>query len=335
MGTTAKVKSIAALHEWKTSLKLFRDETLQLLQVTEHKIRRTEAWLQDRLNYWHHAVEQYGNRVQQSRKELEECREDEDNDCSAEAEALSEAKHCLRHAEMELDNVSKFKAQVSRMVAAYRLQAERLNRELTIEMPRADAFLGRAINDLHRYINDGQLSERANLLESISSSVVDPEEAKQLEDVKATLWESNRGRSILDSINDRGTLVEFGFLPSEYRYIEGKRIKVVAVAEYNPVGNTITINTDFKGKPSNVIAPYLAHEGVHVQYYRGEKKPSLNEEYEAFKAQAEVWTEVKGQEHDRINEQVETMISWGKESAMWHIFSNYGEEYFSDFDDKT
>jgi hypothetical protein len=332
MSTTANVKSIEALQEWKNCLKRFVGETLQLLQSAEQKIRRTEEWLQDRLNYWHHEVEQCWEEVRQAKRDLQECQADEDNDCSTEEEALAEAERSLREAEAELNNVRKWKAQVQETAVAYRVQAERLGRVLVIEMPRADAFLGRAVNDLHRYIMGVSLSEQAALTESIAQSVTDPEEARQLANALAVLRESSRGKEIFDAIIQRDTTVEFGYLPSEYHYIAGKKVGFITVAEYDPEGKTITVNVDFKGKPANVIAPYLAHEGTHVQWYRGEKKPSLREEYEAHKTQAEVWEEVKGDEHDQINEHVATIISLGRVSAMWKILEDYGDEYFSDFD---
>lgn len=338
MSATARVKSIDAIQEWKSSLKRFVDETWQLLRSAERKIQRTEGWLQERSNHWHHEVERCQEEVRQARRDLQECRDDENNACSAEAEALSEAKRHLRHSETELENVRRWKAQVAEMATAYRVQAERLSRLLDIEMPRADAFLGHTISDLHMYITGVSLAEQVGLAESVSGPVTDPEEARQFENVKAILRESGRGRAILDTIVQRGITVEFGYFPEEYRYIEGKRVKVVTVAAYDPEGpegGTITVNVDFKRKPANVLAPYLAHEGTHVQWYQGEKKPSLSEEYEAHKAQAEVWEEVKGNEHDEMNENVATIISWGTEEAKAQIRSIYGDDYFSDiFDDK-
>lgn len=303
MSPTAKVKSIDAIQEWKSSLKRFVDETWQLLRSAEQKIRRTEEWLQERSNYWHHRSEQCQEEVRQARRDLQECRDDEDNDCSTEEEALTEARRNLRKAEMELENVRKWKAQVAEMATAYRVQAERLSQFLAVEMPRADAFLGRAIDDLYAYVAGISPSQQAALSE-VSPSVSNEESAKRLEAALVRLLLTERGRAYAATIEQHGTKIKFGYLPSD------------RVGQYYEVENEIVISWDQRHKSKNVLSSYLAHEGKHVEsWFRTGKPNSVDEEYQAYKAQAEVWEDVKGNESDENCDEVSVLISLGEDRA--------------------
>jgi hypothetical protein len=303
MSTTARVNSIDAIQEWKSSLKRFVDETWQLLRSAEQKIRRTEEWLQERSNYWHHRSEQCQEEVYQARRDLQECRNDEDNDCSAEEEALTEARCNLRNTEMEVENVRRWKAQVAEMAAAYRVQAERLSQLLTAEMPRADAFLGRIIDDLYAYVAVISPSQQASLGE-FSPPVTDEETAVRLEAALARLSLTERGRTYAGTIRQHGTKVKFGYLPSGQ------------AAQYYEVENEIVISQQQRHKSKNVLASYLAHEAKHAElWFRTGKPNSVDEEYQAYKAQAEVWEGVKGSEGDDNSDEVSALISLGEDRA--------------------
>ena len=151
-----------------------------------------------------------------------------------------------------------------------------------------------------------------------------------MDNAMTVLRDSNRGKAICGTIIQRGVNVEFGYLPDDVRYEDGKRVEYMIAAQYDPAGKTITVNIDLKNEPGNVIAPYLAHEGRHAQLDRGEQKASLAEEYEAHKAQADVWEEVKGNARHRGHENVATIISWGVQEAKAKIRGTYGDDYFSD-----
>jgi DNA-binding transcriptional regulator GbsR (MarR family) len=303
MSTTAHVKSIEALQEWKTSIKRFVDETQQLLQSAEQKIQRTEEWLQGRSNHWHHEVEQCREGVRQAKRDLQECRDDENNDCSTEEEALIEAGHKLSQSETELENIRRWKAQVTEMAAAYRVQAKRLRRLLDIEMPRADAFLGKAINDLHMYITGVSLPQQATLGE-VSLPVSNKESAKKLEAALVRLSLTKRGRAYTAAIEKHGTKIKFGYLPSD------------RVGQYYEVENEIVISWDQRHKSKSVLSSYIAHEGKHVElWFRTGQPNSVDEEYQAYKAQAEVWEEVKGDESDENCDEISALISLGEDRA--------------------
>ena len=324
MSLTARVKSIDALGEWKSSLKRFVSEAWEALQSAEQKIRRTEEWLQERLSYWRHEVERCEKEVWEAKRDLERCEEeDDDNDCSTEEETLLEARRRLRKAEIELENVRGWKQSVSEMAAAYRVQADRLSRLLAIDLPRADAFLGRAIADLHAYVRVTLPSEgvavpvsSSQFPENIASDdkpttwqvTGTSKEKEHIQNALRRLSETERGSEIAASIQKCGTTVHFGRLPKD------------EIGKYRPDLNLIIINKDYRHRPSNVLAAYLAHEGTHLHWSRGQPNTVL-EESAAYKAQVEVWREVKDEESDQSCDFWDSIFRQddGDKEAMWWV----------------
>lgn len=61
-----------------------------------------------------------------------------------------------------------------------------------------------------------------------------------------------------------------------------------------------------------ILAAHLAHEGIHVQW---DKANSIDQEHHAFRAQAEVWNELKEDQLDEQCDLVSRMIALGEENA--------------------
>lgn len=311
-----RVKSIEALSDFKTYLMRFLIEAWYELRSADRKITQTDDWLQERLNYWRHKVEQYEQEVWEAKKDLRYCKEDEDNDCSAEEEALDEARERLNHAKEELTIVRGWKQRIDEVSAEYHIQAERLKQLLNIEMPRADAFLGRAIEDLHKYITGISLSEQATLNEFISAPTdegtsVKESTTRQIKDTRLRkAWEvlltSKNGKAAAENIRQKCITVKFGYLPEDGKIKPGER------GHYYPEEKEIVIRLDQQNKSINVLASLIAHEGTHVQW---NKPNSLSQEYDAIRTQDEVWQELRGNERDAWSEKVHKLISFGEKIA--------------------
>jgi hypothetical protein len=113
-----------------------------------------------------------------------------------------------------------------------------------------------------------------------------------------------------NAIKRHGTTIQFG---------ETKG----AIAQFVLSTNEITIANESKESSSAVLAAHLAHEGTHVGWDKPHRLDSfeefaddyVEEEYQAFKAEADVWNAVKGDEADEQCDGVSEMIAQGEAEA--------------------
>jgi len=161
MTPSAQVQSIQALDDLKGALGRFAGESQEALQAAEQEIRRTLDWLQERLNHWQNEVRRRQEEVRKAAAAQARCQAsgyyDRDGhyyapDCSAYERALRQAQIRLQEAESELRNVQQWMKVVGEAVAAYRTQAQRLGQLLATDLPKAEAFLGRASATLQSYV---------------------------------------------------------------------------------------------------------------------------------------------------------------------------------------
>jgi hypothetical protein len=135
-----------------------------------------------------------------------------------------------------------------------------------------------------------------------------PGQTQKLQNGLAALEGARAGYSIAAAIREHGTTVRFGQ--------SGEN----TLACFDPVSNEIVVNEALRDASLNVVVQHLAHEGTHVQWNRPN---SIDQEYRAFEAEAEVWDELKGSETDEQRDRVSWMISLGKMRAKWIISDLY------------
>jgi hypothetical protein len=134
--------------------------------------------------------------------------------------------------------------------------------------------------------------------------VGDSEAVQKLQDGFARLDGAASGRAIAQIIRQYGTTMRFGQVDED------------TAAYFDSVRNEIVLSESLRGSSPKVVAAYLAHEGTHVQWMLQWNRPdSIDQEYHAFKAQAEVWNELKGNETDEWCDGVSWMISRGEADA--------------------
>ena len=121
------------------------------------------------------------------------------------------------------------------------------------------------------------------------------------------LQSSEVGNGIAKDIQEAGTLMKFGLTPG-------------AIAQFDRKANEVTINAGQKEASPAVLAAHLAHEGTHVQWNESD---SIDQEYQAFKAQAAVWNQIKGDETDEQCDYVSEMIARGEAEAKAEIRQLY------------
>jgi DNA repair exonuclease SbcCD ATPase subunit len=161
MSLSAQVQSIQALDDLKGALGRFAGEGQEALQAAEQEIRRTLDWLQERLNHWQNEVRRRQEEVRRAEAALARCQAsgyyDREGhyhapDCSAYERTLRQAQIHLQEADAELRNVQRWTQLVQQAIGKYHAQARRLQDLATVHTEKAQAFLGRAIADLEKYL---------------------------------------------------------------------------------------------------------------------------------------------------------------------------------------
>jgi hypothetical protein len=135
-----------------------------------------------------------------------------------------------------------------------------------------------------------------------------PGETQKLQDGLKALEGTRAGYSITAAIRRQGATVRFGQT--------GENV----IASFDPERNEIVVNEGLRDVSLNVLVQHLAHEGTHLQWNR---PSSIDQEYHAFRAEAEVWNQLKGDEADEQCDRVSWMISLGEMRAKWIISDLY------------
>ena len=129
-------------------------------------------------------------------------------------------------------------------------------------------------------------------------------ESRKLQDGLTALERTRAGYSIAAAIHEQGAAVRFDQIGED------------TIACFDSDRNEIVVNEVLRDASLNVLVQHLAHEGIHVQW---DRPNSIDQEYYAFKAEAEVWDELKGHETDDQCDQVSQMISLGEAEAKKRI----------------
>jgi len=300
MGEAVHVRAIRALTELKDALGRFAGGAQEALRAAEIEIRRTQEWLREREAHWQREVE----KARRAYEACLRCRDEEGRGPSCAAE-----ERALRQAQAELRKVQYWRARVEQAVAEYRGYANRLKHLVTDHTGRAQAFLARRKAELEAYIavpvpSAAQVvpGEEAREAEAPQPYIIagSPAERAHLNEAIRLLESTESGHQAAEATRGKGTTVHFG--PTA----EG------AIAQYDPATNEITIHESLKDASPKVLAAHLAHEGTHVSWNQPD---SIDQEYHAFKAQAEVWEQIRGEETDPQCDWVSRMISLGEEEA--------------------
>ncbi|MFQ5856284.1 MAG: DUF6782 family putative metallopeptidase [Anaerolineae bacterium] len=319
---SANVLAIHALDELKGALARFGGEAREALEAAEREIRRTLEWLEERHAHWQREVRRRQEEVQRAQAALARCQASGYYDregryhppnCSAYEHALLQARRRLREAEAELQNVRQWSRQVQQTASDYQRQAQRLEAMLNDDLPKATALLDRKSTDLRLYTMVPAPSGSAGAMLRERSSgrggageasqwhiTGNDEEVQRLQEALRQLTSIEVGHPIGEAVHERGTTIRFG------------QIEDNAVAYFDPGPNEIVLDNSLSDASSEILAAHLAHEGTHVQW---DQPNSINQEYHAFRAQAEVWNALRGDQTDTQCDFVSRMIALGEQNA--------------------
>jgi len=153
MMTGVSVKSIQSLDQLRLALKRFKGEANERLLSLNQELIRKEQYLNDQINHWRHRMESYQDDVLEARKYLEDCRDDDDNNCSREEEILGNAKRNLTKAEIELEEFKKLAKNLEDVASDYRKQIRRLKEFMNNDLESGCLYLDSKITLLNEFVN--------------------------------------------------------------------------------------------------------------------------------------------------------------------------------------
>jgi hypothetical protein len=157
--STARVRSIDGLRDFRTSFITFREDSMQAMAAVDQEIRRVLDWLQhDQLKYWQQEMRRREDAVGEAKADLNRClmmttATGDRPSCSDQQLALRKAKARLEEAVEKIKKVKHWSQVVEQEVAEYRGPAQQLNNVLEGQLPEAFELLDRMIDVLESYVN--------------------------------------------------------------------------------------------------------------------------------------------------------------------------------------
>jgi LAS superfamily LD-carboxypeptidase LdcB len=152
MSPLANVKSLEALSDWKSGLKLFVHKELEMLKAAAYIIQQAREWLEERVAHWKYVVRRCEEAVQNAVYNVNSCYASGSSSCEFEEEELRSARRRLAEAEDELNIAITWQQRVEEAAQDYDTKATRLEHVLTEDMSKADTFMVNIIDKLQEYV---------------------------------------------------------------------------------------------------------------------------------------------------------------------------------------
>jgi chromosome segregation ATPase len=155
MADKARVTSLEALDEFRSSLIVYLSKARPALEEVDDEVMRTRVWVQsNQITHWEHQVRRRALALEQAQQALfsagiSKLRQVSD----AERMAVQRAKHALQEAEDKLRRVKQWSREFETRVEPLAKQLDQLRNVLTIDMPKAAAHLAGLIKSLSEYAN--------------------------------------------------------------------------------------------------------------------------------------------------------------------------------------
>jgi hypothetical protein len=157
MGSSARVRSLDALKEFRTSLCRFSHDAKEALCATELEIRRILDWLEAKLKYWQKEVRIRQEEAGRAKAELLQRQYGQPRGrgpgTTDQELALERALHRLREAEDKLEKTRQWLGLLPRVVGEYEGPARQLMGMLDADLMRGIALLDQKIDALDAYLS--------------------------------------------------------------------------------------------------------------------------------------------------------------------------------------
>lgn len=135
MSEALELRDIQTLRDFQKALSHYSSGVQEALRVADTEIRRSQDWLQERINHWQRETERAERELSQAQNELQRCKAsgytDQDGryhapDCSAQAHALARAEAHLRTCEENLSTAQTWRSRIGQAENEYQSKSRRL-----------------------------------------------------------------------------------------------------------------------------------------------------------------------------------------------------------------
>jgi hypothetical protein len=163
MGNQAKVIDPGIFDELKAALTKFESEAGDSVRSAERAIQETRNWLEERFGYWSSEVNRRKRELEHAQDALKRCqssaqssndkdKREQKKNCSAEAQAIMQAKRALEQAEANLRVAKKWKDDFANLESNLRSKAQGFRQSLNEQISSASNSIVSTRNDLQRYL---------------------------------------------------------------------------------------------------------------------------------------------------------------------------------------
>jgi len=169
MGNQAKVLDPGIFDELKAALAKFESEAGDSVRSAERAIQETRDWLEERVGHWNSEINRRKQEVQRAQDALKRCqssaqssdnqgKKEQKKDCSAETQAVVQAKRALEEANANLKVAKKWKDDLANLEPGFRAKAQGFQQSLNSQVSSASKGLISVQRDLERYLQSQALS---------------------------------------------------------------------------------------------------------------------------------------------------------------------------------
>jgi hypothetical protein len=153
MAEQAKITSVEAIEQFRAAMILFLSQARPAIEEISGEIVRAKNWLQhDQRRFWENELRVRGRKLEEAKGELFNARLSSfQESTSLQQMAVQRWQRAAREAEEKMAVLKKWNRELENRSGPLVKQAEQFQTFLTIEMPKAIAYLAQAVKTLEAY----------------------------------------------------------------------------------------------------------------------------------------------------------------------------------------
>ncbi len=155
MAEQAQVTSVEAIEQFRAALVIYLSQARPALEEVSAEIARAKAWLQnDQRRFWENELRQCRKKLEEAQQELFSARISNFQEAtSLQQMAVNRWQRTVREAEEKLARLKKWDRELENRSEPLLKAAEQFHTFLTLELPKAIAYLAQAVKTLEAYAN--------------------------------------------------------------------------------------------------------------------------------------------------------------------------------------